>query len=392
MKTLKYFLAVFVGIALFVACEKEFSLESGYAGMVAKGSLLDTSGNCKGIAVNGSYFTDSTLSDSNYIVVQVNIDSGGSYRIFTDTQNGFSFQDSGFIAAGVHNIKLKASGKPLSSRQTLFQVAFDTSFCSFTVSVTDNRPATYTLVSASGACTGATPNGSYASGTALNAGNTVSLAVNVTAIGNYSIRTSAVNGISFSGSGSFSTLGPQIITLQGSGTPTNTGSFTFPVTAGSSNCSFPITVTTGNPANIDPNFSDSAWSFVQGANSFRGPFFDVFDTTITNTYGLIFIGFTPTTADTLLYFGAFFPGSTIQPGTYSTNSFAAFEYTDRRDTANVKTIYSANFQTAGATTQITISSYDPATKIITGTFSGTAMNASNAPVPITNGKFRARVR
>jgi hypothetical protein len=392
MKTVKYLLAVFTGLFLFVACEKEFSLESGFAGKVAVGTLLDTANNCKDIIVNGAYFTDSTVLDSNYVIVQVNIDSGGSYNIFTDTQNGFSFQDSGIVAAGLHNIKLKARGRPVAAKQTLFQVAFGTSFCSFTVTVVNNNPATYTLVSGSGTCSNATPAGTYTTGTALNASNTVSLAVNVTAIGSYSVKTGAVNGMSFSGTGSFTSVGLQTITLQGSGTPTVAGANAFPVTAGSSNCTFTITVNPGGTVVTDPNDSDTAWSFTQGAKSFNGPFLDVFDTTVNNTYGLVFIGYTPTTADSLLYFGTFFTGTTIQPGIYSTKATAVFDFTDYRDTANPKTIYTADFTTSAADTRLTISSYDATTKIVRGTITGTAMNAANAPVPITNGRFTAKVR
>jgi hypothetical protein len=391
MKTVKYLLAVLTGLFLFVACEKEFSLESGFAGKVAVGSLLDTNNNCKDIVVRGEYYTDSTVADSNYVIVQVNVDSGGSYNIFSDTQNGFSFQDSGVVAPGLHSIKLKARGRPLSARQSIFQVAFGTSFCSFNVTVVNNNPATYTLVSGSGSCSGAIPGGNFTTGTALTAANTVTLGVNVTAVGNYSVKTGTVNGISFNGSGSFTTLGLQTITLRGSGTPTVAGANVFPVSAGGSTCSFSIPVTAGGTVITDPNLSDSAWSFVQGTRSFQGPFLDVFDTTINNAYVLVFVGYTPSTADTLLYFGSFIPGTSIQTGTYSSKDAAFFEF-DYRDTTNPATIYTADPTTVDAETKLTIASYDPTTKIVTGTFTGTAMNAANAPVPITNGRFRAKVR
>jgi len=392
MKTLKYLSIVLAGLFLFVACQKEFSVESGFAGSVATGSLLDTAGNCQNVAVNGSYITDSTLTVNNYVTVQVNFATGGSYNIFTDTQNGFSFADSGVIAAGSHIVKLKARGRPTAAMQTSFQVVFDTSFCSFTVPVLDNHPAAYTLVSNNGACTGATATGNYITGTALTSNNTVTLAVNVTTIGSYAIRTGPINGMSFSGTGTFSNLGPQAITLQGRGTPITPGTTTFPVSAGTSNCSFSVTVTAGNPAGNGPNDSDTAWSFTQSALSFHGPFLDVFDTTINNTYGVVFVGYTPATADTIIYFGTFFTGTTIQTGTYSTRTFAAFEFTDYRDTSNLVKIYAANLNTPNANTQLTIASYDPATKLITGTFSGTAMNTANNTVPISNGRFRASVR
>jgi len=384
---------ILAGLFLFAACEKEFSLESGFAGKTASGSLLDSLGNCREFVVNGAYFADSTLSDSNYVLVQVTIDSGGSYNIFSDTQNGFSFRDSGVIAAGTHTIKLKASGKPVTAKQTTFQAVFDTSFCSFTVNVLSNQPASFTLTSSGTSCSTATPSGNYTAGTALTANNTVSLGVNVTAAGSYVINTTAVNGFSFSGSGSFTTLGPQFVTLKGRGTPVNPGTFPFPVTAGSTSCSFNITVNPAGPGgNTDPNLSDTAWSFTQGTRTFHGPILDAFDTTASGVYSVALIGYTAATGDSILYFGSAFTGTTIQTGTTSTKFFAAFDFTDYRDTAHPATIYTADPTTQAADTKITISSYDPATGLISGTISGTAMNAANTPVPITNGRFRARVR
>ena len=391
MKALKYFSVIFAGFFIFIACQKELSVESGYAGKTATGSLLDTAGNCKNIAVSGTYITDSTLNTNNYVTVQVNFATGGSYKVFTDTQNGFSFQDSGYLGAGLQSIKLKATGKPILAKETTFQVAFDTTFCSFTVTVIGSAPAAYTLVGSPNSCSNSTINGAYTTGVALNNADSVTLEVAVTTIGSYSIQTPAIKGISFSGSGNITNTGLQIITLHGSGMPTVVGNDTIPVTAGSSNCSFIIPVADGN-ISVNPNNSDTAWSFTEGTKNFSGPFYDVYDTTINSTYGLVFIGLTPSTTDTVLYFGNFFTGTSIQTGSYSTRNFAAFSFTDYRDTANPAAIYTANPNTSAVNTQINIAAYDNTTKIITGSFSGTVLNASNVSVPITNGRFKARVR
>lgn len=394
MKILKYLSIVLAGVVLFIACQKEYSVESGYAGMIATGSLLDTAGDCRDIAVTGSYFSGGALSDSNYVTVKVNIATGGAYKIFTNTKNGFSFQDSGYIGPGLQSIKLKATGTPVLAEQTDFQVAFDTSFCSFSVTVINNTPADYILVGSAGTCSNPTVNGNYSTGTALNASNTVTLEVAVTTPGSYSVTTPTVGGITFSGTGNLTTPGLQIITLKGSGTPTTAGDNVFPVSAGNSTCNFtvPVTAGTGGTGNTDPNLLDSAWQFSNGAKTYNGPFYDVFDTTINNTYGIVLLGYTRATGDTIIQFGTFFTDTTIQTGTYSSRNFAAFYFTDYRDTANPGKIYTADFNTQTANTQLTISAYDQATRIITGTFTGTAMNASGIAVPISNGKFKARVR
>jgi hypothetical protein len=76
----------------------------------------------------------------------------------------------------------------------------------------------------------------------------------------------------------------------------------------------------------------------------------------------------------------------------SANSQAAFYYTDYSDTSKVNKIYTADINTPSADTHIAILTYDSTTRIVTGAFTGSAVNAAGTSVPITNGKFRAKVR
>jgi hypothetical protein len=400
MKTLKYLSVLLTGLFLFVACQKELSLESGFAGKVSTGSLLDSAGNCQNITVSGSYIVDSTLTGNNYVVVKVNLATGGSYKVFTDTQNGFFFQDSGFLAAGEQSIKLKATGKPLLASETVFTVAFDTTFCSFSITVIGNTPATYSLTGNGGPCSGSSVQGAYTTGTALNAANKVALQVNVTALGSYAITTAPVGGMTFSGTGNFTTLGPQTITLQGVGTPTTAGINNIPVTAGSSTCSFPVNVTTGGAGNtVSENDSDTAWQFSAGGKNYNGPFFDVFDTTVNNVKGLIFLGYTPVTGDTTIQFGAFSPTGTFAANSnYSSKGgVAAFYFTDYATDTTGANIYKAIPPSATTPVpvedlKLTILTFNTTTMVVTGTFSGTALNAVGVAVPITNGRFKGRAR
>ena len=87
--------------------------------------------------------------------------------------------------------------------------------------------AVYTLGGSPGNCTTATISGIYKVGTALDASNTITISVNVTTIGTYTISTNSLNGISFTGAGAFITTGEQTITLAGSGTALAAGTFTF---------------------------------------------------------------------------------------------------------------------------------------------------------------------
>lgn len=111
--------------------------------------------------------------------------------------------------------------------------------------------AKFSFDGGSGACTGAILAGTYTAGAATNSSNSVVLKVTVDSIGTYSISTGTVNGVSFSGSGTFTTTGQQNITLTANGTPTTSGSFSFK--PGSSGCVFIITVN-GVPNNTQGNF------------------------------------------------------------------------------------------------------------------------------------------
>jgi len=246
---------------IFLACQKETSFEKGNS-RASVGSLsVDTSGNCLGAVIGGTYYKDSTLTAAHYVDVSVKVDTVGAYTIITDTVNGYYFKASGtFTATGTQVIRLTAGGKPLSTGTDIFTVIYNFSFCQFPVTV--NAPAggssAFTVT-----CTGATPAGTYTVGTALTSGNTITLSVNVTAIGTWSVTTApAVNGIIFAGTGTFTNTGTQTIQLNASGTPTAAGVHTFTVTGGTGTCTFQVT-TTSVPAVPDyfPRTAFSNWSY-----------------------------------------------------------------------------------------------------------------------------------
>jgi hypothetical protein len=235
----------FIVIALGIGCQKELSFENGNT--PAHGSLQsDVSGDCLPKTVNGIYAANSTLvSTNNTMSVQVNVTRSGSYTIYTDTVNGFYFRVSSiFTTLGTNNVTLRGYGTPFAAGVSNFVVFFDSSQCDVAVTVlpAGSGPATFTLVGTGGACSSSTVYGSYGVGVPLTGSDSVKLNVNVTAIGLWSVATTTVNGMSFSGTGQFTATGNQTITLVGTGTPTTAGSNTVPVTAGSSNCSFTVVV------------------------------------------------------------------------------------------------------------------------------------------------------
>ena len=254
--------------------------------------------------------------------------------------------------------------------------------------------ATYSLVSTAGNCANFTPQGTYTQGVALDNSNKVTVQVNVTVIGSYSITTNNVNGYSFSAAGNFTTTGVQNVVLQGVGTPTAAGTNNFTTTASTSNCAFPITVNPGTP-------TGHRWSFTQGRN-FEGPVTDAFwdDDWLgfgksVDIYGEI------AGTDTIVNIYVQFPASATQPipGTYVTNSDPTSNITHdflMWDNNNTTTfIYWAKDITPpfdpNVKMTIIITSYDPTTKIIKGTFSGQCWNGAGQVVTISNGKFEAEV-
>lgn len=119
---------------LFWACQKEVSKEGTGLGGTAQGSLTDSSGSCKDADVRGDYVIDQSLTDSNYVIINVNFTLQGKYKIYTDTVNGMWFLDSGFaLTTGAKTIKLKGYGKPILPNRADFVLTFNGSFCAFSV-------------------------------------------------------------------------------------------------------------------------------------------------------------------------------------------------------------------------------------------------------------------
>jgi hypothetical protein len=248
---------------IFMACQKEVSLEKG-SSTASVGSLsVDGSGNCMGAVVSGTYFKDTVIKASNYVDVGVQVDTAGTYTISSDTVNGYFFKATGtFSATGAQAVRLVGGGKPLAAGTNVFTVTYNGTICEFSVIVTAAGPPPGGSAVFSVACTGATPSGTYVAGTALTASNSITLNVNVTTIGSWSVTTApAVNGMTFSGTGTFTTTGAQTIMLTATGTPTAAGTFTFTVTGATATCTFQCIVTSVLIPDYFPRTNFSNWSY-----------------------------------------------------------------------------------------------------------------------------------
>jgi hypothetical protein len=147
MKRIIHILVVGFCLLMFIqSCTKEMSEETIGLRGTAEGVLTDSLGNCKNATIKGKYVIDTALTDSNYVIVAVNITVTGKYRIFSDTVNGMWFLDSGFaLSTGATTVKLKGKGTPLLPGSSDFIVSFGNSFCKFTVTTLGPNNGSSTL-------------------------------------------------------------------------------------------------------------------------------------------------------------------------------------------------------------------------------------------------------
>lgn len=236
----------------FSSCQRELSSEHV---SVSSGYLsADYNEDCKPVIIAGNYKIGQGLIDSNYIEIEVTVTSPGSYNIFTDTINGYSFKADGiFSTSGLTMVKLRGLGTPVTGDSDHFTIHYDQSICNAIIAVPDTsiKPAVYTFEAASNICADNTVYGSYIEQSTLDTGARVKINVNVITPGTYLIISNALNGYIFSGSGSFTNTGIQTVFLNASGTPINAGTNIFTVTAGNSNCGFSVDVLA--PVNVSGN-------------------------------------------------------------------------------------------------------------------------------------------
>ncbi len=242
---LRYLGTAFLGaVLLLVSCTKNTD-----PGGESAGSLQTLAGgNCTPATVHGLFKVDSVLNSENYVDIEVNVSVGGNFTIKSDTVNGYSFKKTGTMASGLNTVRLYASGKPLAIGVNNFTISYGSTVCGFSVTVFGSGggfgTALYTLGGSPGNCSVASVNGNYITGLPMNTNNKVEMTVNVNTTGTYILSTPTVNGISFGANGSFTNPGIQNIFLTASGTPSAAGTFNYPLTNGSTNCGFPITVNT----------------------------------------------------------------------------------------------------------------------------------------------------
>jgi hypothetical protein len=235
----------------------------------------------------------------------------------------------------------------------------------------------------------ASVSGDYTKGVVLNSTNKVTVKVNVTTIGSYSISTTATNGMTFSASGAFSTTGVQTVTLTGFGTPVNSGAISIPLTVGSTTCSFPVTVnaTATNP----PPAGTYIWKFTSGGKITHGEVDGdgVLEVVSSGAFSFTTIAFFGISAavDTSIVIAIADLNNVVNANeTYVSTSTTSNSAGIEIDYGGV-TFY-ADPQTPTASVTVKVTSHNTTTKVVAGTFSGTLKDQTGAQtLTITNGEF-----
>jgi hypothetical protein len=102
--------------------------------------------------------------------------------------------------------------------------------------------AKYEFIGVNGACSDASVEGTFTAGNAVNESNYLRVTVYVTTTGTWSMKIPAVNGISFSGNGTFEAAGLQPVILPASGTPVKAQSMLAGMTSTSGSCAVSYTI------------------------------------------------------------------------------------------------------------------------------------------------------
>lgn len=379
----------------FMSCQKELKFDSdgSSVGVFKKGA----GGDCLPATVTGVFKADSTLNTTQYVDVQVEVSTPGTFSIKSDTVNGFSFSKTGTVVLGLNTIRLYPSGKPLTIGTNTFTVKYGSSTCSFSITVVaaGTGSAVFTIGGAPGTCTGATTAGTYTVGIALTPANTITIQVNVTTVGTYLIGAASTSGFIFTGSGVFTGTGLQNVTLTGSGTPTVAGSAAVSVTNIASTCTYTVNVLAGSGGGGGGGGTPTSRYYLQfndGTNLIAADTTGVVAMMIPNSgYILLSVQAFSITGDSAFSVAVTTLGNPQTGVTYNTSNIGVPIAVFNGISTISGQIYQADLSTFGQSVAIKFDVIDTVNKIVSGTFSGTAKKLSGVGT-ITNGKFRAELQ
>ncbi|MFS8083072.1 MAG: hypothetical protein ACMG51_06445 [Ginsengibacter sp.] len=291
MKFLTFVLATFLSMVLITSCSKEYSLENGNGGKTATGtwefndSIKGYQGNIDTAYILGTgsnkelhLVGPSLTGNQNFnLVLYSDTFKVGSYKASL-FQSSFDFSSGGksiYKAGQVYGefiVNITSYNKQLIIGTFSGSVRDSTNkttslklgkFISILADSSAAPTSAGVLGDSVGNCKPVTLNGNYTQAIALNSINTVQVQATVTVPGTYKIFTDPVNGVSFSGTGNFTSAGVKTIILSGSGTPAFGGNQTFTLHFGTSQCGFTINFQNGTTLLNDyyPFTPNNDWTY-----------------------------------------------------------------------------------------------------------------------------------
>ncbi len=375
--------------------------ESNNQDSTAVFTLQSIGSSCGNPTQIGNYIAGTKLDASNTLTLNVNVTSKGLFNITSSKVNGMTFSGKGvFQNTGIQTISLTGIGTPLVNGKDSIPITAGGTNCKFAVTVMTKAGGPNAIYTASpDLCDSAKVFGVYPVFSNLDSSHMVKIKVSVSSPGNYAISTGTLNGIKFSGTGSFNLPGIRIVTLYGSGTPNSTGNNNIPINIRNISCNIRVLVdTAGGPA-IPLN----TWMFNQGSKVFGGPItISSFGGDIITGKSLLIVGNTLGSIDTTLKLYIQLPDDATNPtpGVYTTDPSSFSDNTSdltliKGDLFSLNKIYYSK-SAAGTgnyvSMELRILTYDATKKILRGSFSGRAWNKSGNVIEITNGLFRSEVR
>ena len=343
-------------------------------------------------SIGGTYNTGVPLGDTNTVTLTAHVTKAGNYSIATATVNGIKFSAAGRLDTGMQTITLKGTGTPVKAEASTFTAG--NNGCTFQVQVVTPPPAVFTLTGA-GACQVPLVSGAYQVNGTLTTANTVTIHVDVTTPGAYTIKTNTVNGMMFIALGKFTAAGTNVaVELSGVGKAETPGKSSF--TIDGTTCTFDVEVS-AEPAGIFSCAIDGlAYDFAYAAEAGvkddllnAGP-----DLYVDGFYGEPNGGYRPEFSISIQYLD----GSPITPGMYDEKSAIGIKgYTIA---VNYKAVNGTDVVIWGTTSNLPplVTNNPPFTINVTsvtatrvkGTFSGTLTNifqGSTATKKVTDGSF-----
>src|SRR3954468_5335584 len=212
----------------------------------------------------------------------------------------------------------------------------------------------------------------------------IEVKVNVFSRGTYLIATDLQNGLRFVDSGSFNTTGIHLVKLKPIGQPSAPVQTNFTIHFDTSICSFTLNVEDSSKLNKDLN----TWHYTDRKNgiTYHGIINATYFLPTSSNNLLSLREETPNPNDTTFQIGIAFQGL-LGPGVYKTDTLNNFALSLKGRCINCA--WGVMYKLKGAITTIVIKSYDPDTKIIKGSFSGTTVDWYDSIATVDDGEFSA---